>query len=51
MYQMGLLGESDYIGTEIFYYHSKSAYESADTALRLAIETYNWAVQGLATVE
>lgn len=51
MYQMGLLGESDYIGTEISYYQSKSAYESADTALRLAIETYNWAVQGFATVE
>ncbi len=51
MYQMGLLGESDYIGTEISYYQAKSAYESADTALRLAIETYNWGVQGLATVE
>lgn len=51
MYQMGLLGESDYIGTEISYYQAKSSYESADTSLRLAIETYNWAVQGLATVE
>lgn len=51
MYQMGLLGESDYIGTEISYYQAKSSYESADTSLRLATETYNWAVQGLATVE
>ncbi len=51
MYQMGLLGESDYIGTEISYYQAKSAYETADTSLRLAIETYNWGVQGLATVE
>lgn len=51
MYQMGLLGESDYIGTEISYYQAKSAYESADTALRLAIESYNWGIQGLATVE
>ncbi len=51
MYQMGLLGESDYIGTEISYYQAKSSYESADTALRLAIETYNWGIEGLATVE
>ena len=51
MYQMGLLGESDYIGTEISYYQAKSSYESADTALRLAMETYNWGVQGLASIE
>ena len=43
--------ETDYIGTEISYYQAKSSYESADTALRLAIETYDWGVQGLATVE
>lgn len=51
MYQMGLLGESDYIGTEISYYQAKSSYESADTALRLAMETYNWGVQGLVSIE
>ena len=51
MYQVGLLSEADYLGTQISYYQKKAAYNSADTALRLAIETYGWAVKGLVNAD
>ncbi len=47
MYDLGMLSEADYLGTQISYYQKKAAYVAADTALRLAIETYGWAVKGL----
>ncbi len=51
MYDLGMLSKSDYLATQIAYYSSKASYESADTALLLAIETYNWAVLGLVDVD
>lgn len=51
MYEVGFLSEADYLGTQIAYYQKKASYVSADTALRLAIETYNWAVKGLVNAD
>ncbi len=51
MYNLGLLSEADYLGTQIAYYQKKAAYVSADTALRLAIETYGWAKKGLVNAD
>lgn len=51
MYEIGFLSEADYLGTQIAYYQKKAAYVSADTALRLAIETYGWAVKGLVNAD
>lgn len=51
MYEVGFLSEADYLGTQIAYYQKKAAYVSADTALRLAIETYGWAVKGLVNAD
>lgn len=50
MYQLGMLSKADYLGTEISYYQKKAAWETADTSLLLALETYQWAVMGLAEV-
>lgn len=50
-YEMGLMAESDYLGGMITYYNKKAAYESADTSLRLAIETYQWAAKGLVNAD
>ncbi|MGN0157962.1 MAG: TolC family protein [Brotaphodocola sp.] len=51
MYEIGMLSEADYLGTQISYYQKKASYVSADTALRLAIETYGWAVKGLVNAD
>lgn len=51
MYGLGLMSEADYLGGMISYYQKKAGFESADTALRLAIETYEWAVKGFTEVE
>lgn len=51
MYQLGMLGKSEYLGTRISYYQKKSGYEIADMTLRQAIETYEWAVKGYADLE
>ena len=50
MYQLGMLSKVDYLGTEIACYQKKAAWETADTSLLLALETYQWAVMGLAEV-
>lgn len=50
MYELGLLSRTDYLGTEISYYQKKAAWETADTSLLLALETYDWAVLGLGDV-
>lgn len=51
MYGLGLMSETDYLGGMVSYYQKKAAFESADTALRLAIETYEWAVKGFTEIE
>ncbi|MGN0157566.1 MAG: TolC family protein [Brotaphodocola sp.] len=50
MYEMGMLSPTDHLGTEIAYYQKKAAWETADSSLLLALETYHWAVMGLADV-
>ncbi len=47
MYELGMLSETQYIAYMLSYYSEKAAYDNADTSLRLAIETYNWAKLGL----
>ncbi len=51
MYSLGMLSKSEYLGVQITYYQKEAAYESADTALRLSIETYEWAVRGFLTID
>lgn len=50
-YQLGLLSQVQYVGTQISYYQKKAAYESANLGLLQAMETYDWAVLGLADIE
>lgn len=49
-YNLGLLSEVQYIGTQISYCQKKAEKESADLNLLQAMETYDWAVLGFATV-
>jgi hypothetical protein len=51
MQEVGYLNRADFIGTEISYYTEEANYHAADTALRLALETYKWAVKGLTEIE
>lgn len=51
MYSLGMLSTSDYLATQVSFYQKEAAYESADTALRLSIETYQWAVRGFLTID
>lgn len=50
-YALGMLGKSDYLATQVSFYQKEAAYETADTALRLSIETYRWAVRGFLTID
>lgn len=51
MYSLGMLSKSDYLGAQISYYQKQASCESADTALRLSIETYKWAVRGFLEID
>lgn len=51
MYRLGMMSQSDYLGTEVAFYQKKAAFEMADTSLLLALETYQWAVKGLTEIE
>ena len=51
MYQNGLMSEAQYLGSQITYYQKKAAREAANLSLLQAMETYQWAVDGLAAVE
>ncbi|MGL5437353.1 MAG: TolC family protein [Lachnospiraceae bacterium] len=51
MYSLGMLSKSEYLGTQVTYYQKEAAFEAADTALRLSIETYQWAVRGFLAIE
>lgn len=51
MYGLGLMSEADYLGGMISYHQKKAGFESADMALRLSIETYEWAVKGFVDIE
>lgn len=47
MYDLGMLSETEYIAYMLSYYNEKASYDSADTGLLLALETYRWAKLGL----
>lgn len=51
MLEQSLMSEADYLGAQMTYYQKKSAFEAADSALKLAIETYDWAVKGFADLD
>lgn len=50
-YSLGMLSQAEYLQEEMSYIQSKTAYESADLTLLQALETYNWATQGIMTLE
>lgn len=50
-YGLGLMSEADYLGAQITYYQKQAAYETANSDLLLAVETYWWAVKGFAELE
>jgi hypothetical protein len=51
MQEIGYLSRADFIGTEVQYYTEEANYYTAETALRQAVETYHWAIQGLTAIE
>ena len=50
-FQEGLTSEVQYIGQQLAYYKKLAEEESANLSLLQAMETYDWAVDGQATVE
>lgn len=50
-YQNGLTSELQYLGQQISYYKKKAEKETANLSLLQAMETYDWAVDGLVAVE
>lgn len=50
MYQGGMLSKSDLLGAQIAYYQKKAEYETANLNLYQALNTYEWAIKGYATV-
>ncbi len=46
-YQLGMLGNAEYLGEEIAYCAAKAAYESADLDMTQAMLNYYWGVNGL----
>lgn len=50
-YDLGLMSEVQFTGTEIAYYQKKAARDSANLSLLQSMENYDWALSGLATVE
>jgi len=49
-YQMGMLGRLEYLQQKLAYLQQKVAFRTAALDLRLDMETYDWAVKGLADV-
>lgn len=50
MYQAGMLSKSDLLGAQVSYYQKKAEYETANLTLYQAINDYEWAIKGYATV-
>lgn len=47
MYQLGMLSQLEYIGTEIAYYSAKASLDAANLDMLQALNDYNWALQGV----
>ena len=50
-YSLGMLSEAEYLEEQIQYVQKKASFESADLALLSAMETYDWAVLGVVTLD
>lgn len=50
-YQMGMLGRPEYLMQKMAYQQQKMTYVQASLALTQAMETYDWAVEGLAEIQ
>lgn len=50
-YDLGLISQMQFTGLELSYYQKKAEKDSANLSLLQAMETYDWAITGLATVE
>ena len=48
--QAGLLSDLQYLGTQVSYLQKKSAKETAEMALFQALEDYDWAMDGVASL-
>jgi hypothetical protein len=46
-HRLGMLGEAEYLGSQLSYLQKEIAKQAADMDLRQALETYHWAVQGV----
>lgn len=46
-YELGMLGQAEYLGEELAYCAAKAAYESAELDMRQAMLNYYWGVNGL----
>lgn len=49
-YSLGMLSEDMYLAKELSYLQQKASWKQADLALVEAVETYQWAVSGVADV-
>lgn len=49
-YQLGLMSQVQYVGTQISFYQKKGEKESANLSLLQAMENYDWGVLGFAAV-
>jgi len=50
-YSLGMLSQEESISSEMSYLQSSAACKAADLALTQAMDTYDWAVQGIADIE
>ena len=50
-YQLGMLGKTQYLGTEIQYIQALAARDTADMNMLQALNEYDWAVKGVASIE
>lgn len=46
-YQLGMLGQAEYLGEELAYCAAKAAYQSADLDMTQAMVNYYWGINGL----
>ena len=50
-YDLGMFSQEEYLQEKIQYINKKTALETADLSLFQSLETYDWAVKGIVTLE
>mgnify|MGYP000606314528 CR=1 FL=1 len=50
-YAIGMLSKDEYLMEELDYVQKEADYKAADLALQQAMDTYDWAVLGIADIE